>query len=201
MRDGERRQLALATRRAGQPAAPPRSGDSARVLCDGGSRGNPGPSAIAAVLLEPGGEVVDRRATRIGDGTAAVAEYRAILLGLELAATHGADPLEVCSDSRLAIAAVRGRMPADSTLAALAREIAVAERAFSAVRWTWHPRSDNDAADVLVRELLWGPSGSHGTGRAATSLGRQDDPERYVEQHLRTGQQARGDEEDADERG
>jgi|SRR5215207_6425828 len=160
MRDGERRQLALASRRDAQPAAPPRSGDWARVLCDGGSRGNPGPSAIAAVLLEPRGNAVDQQAARIGDGTAAVAEYRAILLGLELAATRGADPLEVCSDSRLAITALRGRMPADSALAALAREVAVAAHAFSAVRWTWHPRADNDAADVLVRELLWGPSGS-----------------------------------------
>jgi ribonuclease HI len=127
------------------------------VLCDGGSRGNPGPSAIAAVLLSPRAEVVDQRVSRIGDATAAVAEYRAILLGLELAAARGADPLEVCSDSRLAMAAVRGRMPADSALAALAAEIAAAARAFSAVRWTWHPRADNDAADVLVRELLCGP--------------------------------------------
>jgi ribonuclease HI len=160
MRDGERRQLAVASRRDAQPATPPRSGDWARVLCDGGSRGNPGPSAIAAVLLEPRGGVVDQRASRIGDGSAAVAEYRAILFGLELAAVRGADPLEVCSDSRLAILAVRGRMPGDSALAELAREIPVAARAFSAVRWTWHPRADNDAADALVRELLCGPSGS-----------------------------------------
>jgi ribonuclease HI len=159
MRDGERRQLALASRRVAQPAVPVRAGDRFRVLCDGGSRGNPGPSAIAAVLLEPGGDPVDRRATRIDDGTAAVAEYRAILLGLELAA-RGVDSVEVCSDSRLAIAAVSGRRPTDANLAALAGEIAVAARGFSAVRWTWHPRAHNDAADLLVRELLWGSTGS-----------------------------------------
>jgi ribonuclease HI len=152
LRDGERRQLALASRRSGKT---PGGGDRPRLLCDGGSRGNPGPAAIAAVLLAPSGEVLAQDARPIGSATAAEAEYRAILLGLELARAHGADPLEVCSDSKLAIAAVRGRPPADPALAALANEIDIAAQGFSAVRWTWHPRADNEAADALVRELLW----------------------------------------------
>lgn len=154
--DGERRQLAYASRHPATAPAAPAPGEWPRLLCDGGSRGNPGPAAIAAVLLAPGGRVLDERSLAIGRATAAEAEYRAILLGLELAAAEGTDPVEVCSDSRLAIAAVEGTPPADAALAALARDIRAAARAFSAVRWRWHPRGDNAAADALVRGLLWG---------------------------------------------
>jgi ribonuclease HI len=129
--------------------------DSVVVEADGGSRGNPGPAAVAAVLLAPGGAVVQTASEPIGRATAAEAEYRAILLGLELAIAHGADPVEVRSDSRLAIAAVERTAPGDAGLAALVHRIRSVAGGFSAVRWKWHPRDDNEAADALVRELLW----------------------------------------------
>jgi ribonuclease HI len=124
-------------------------------LCDGGSRGNPGPAAAAAVLVAPGGAVLARRAMAIGRATAAEAEYRAILVGLDLAAAHGADPVEIRSDSQRAIAAVVDQRPGDAALARLVDDIRGRARAFSGVRWTWHPRADNDLPDALVRELLW----------------------------------------------
>jgi ribonuclease HI len=151
--DGERRQLARAARHRAAPA--PEPADRARLRCDGGSRGNPGPAAVAAVLLAPDGAVLVKRSSLIGRATAAEAEYRAILLGLELATEAGADPLEVCSDSRLAIMGLEEQAPAEAALAALVREIRVAAGGFSAVRWHWHPRGDNEAADELVRLLLW----------------------------------------------
>jgi ribonuclease HI len=135
---------------------PPAATGSPRVLCDGGSRGNPGPAAIAAVLLGPDGSEQGRLAEEIGRATAAEAEYRAILLGLGLAIAHGVDPIELCSDSRLAIAALEGRAPADPGLAALVEDIRMMAATFSSVRWRWHPRADNDVADALVRDLLWG---------------------------------------------
>jgi ribonuclease HI len=153
LKDGERRQLARASRHG--DAAAPSPADRARLLCDGGSRGNPGTAAVAAVLVDPAGAVLARRAALIGQASAAEAEYRAILLGLEMAAAHGADPLEVCSDSQLAIAALEGAPVQDAALAALAAAVQDAAAAFSAVRWHWHPRSANEAADALVRELLW----------------------------------------------
>jgi ribonuclease HI len=139
LKDGERRQIAYAARRAAAPAPqPPAPTGTAIVLCDGGSRGNPGPAAIAAVLYAPDGGELERRVERIGRATAAEAEHRAIALGLELAAAHGADPLEVRSDSQLAIAA---REP---------------DARFSDLRWTWLPRAENEIADALVRAELWG---------------------------------------------
>jgi ribonuclease HI len=153
--DGERRQLARAARHPEAPPPGPAPGDWPRLLCDGGSRGNPGPAAVAAVLLAPGGSVLGRRSALIGRATAAEAEYGAILLGLQLAAAEGADPVEVRSDSRLAIAALEHETPADAVLATLVRDIRALARDFSAVRWRWHPRGDNEAADALVRVLLW----------------------------------------------
>jgi ribonuclease HI len=153
LKDGERRQIARA--RHG-PAAPPPATGSPRVLCDGGSRGNPGPAAIAAVLLGPDGAQEGRLAETIGRATAAEAEYRAILLGLGLALARGYEDIEVCSDSRLAIAAVEGRTPGDPGLAALVADIEAIAAGFAAVRWHWHPRAANEVADALVRELLWG---------------------------------------------
>jgi len=155
LKDGERRQLAYASRRADTtPQAPPPTG-TAIVLCDGGSRGNPGPAAIAAVLLDGEGVELERRVERIGHASAADAEYRAIALGLDLAAAHQADPIEVRSDSQLAIAALGSETPAAVEHAQLVREIREAAGAFIAVRWRWHPRGANEAADALVRDLLW----------------------------------------------
>ena len=125
------------------------------MLCDGGSRGNPGPSAIAAVLVGADGDELARAVEAIGRATAATAEYRAILLGLELAGAHDADPIEVCSDSQLAIAALSGAAPVDRELAALVQHIRATAGRFAAVRWRWHPRADNEAADALVRDALW----------------------------------------------
>ncbi len=154
-KDGERRQLARASRHAGEAPTPVEPGDCPLLLCDGGSRGNPGPAAVAAVLLSTAGDVLARRAAPIGHASAAEAEYRAILLGLRLAELHRADPVEVRSDSQLAIAALTGDTPAAPALAGLVDEIKAAASAFAAVRWRWHPRGANEPADALVRQLLW----------------------------------------------
>jgi ribonuclease HI len=52
---------------------------------DGGARGNPGPAAIGVVISHPDGTVVDELAERIGTATNNVAEYRAVLRGLQRA--------------------------------------------------------------------------------------------------------------------
>jgi ribonuclease HI len=145
LKDGERRQLARASRHDG-PAAAPKPSDRPLLLCDGGSRGNPGTAAIAAVLID--GDVVEQRAELIGHASAAEAEYRAIVLGLELARACGVESVEVRCDSQLAVRAIRAGAPVADPVLAAARD-------FRSVRWVWHPRAENEAADALVRELLW----------------------------------------------
>ena len=78
------------------------------VNVDGGARGNPGPAAVAAVASTPDGEIVGERGKRIGDATNNVAEYRAVVLGAELARELGATELELIGDSELIVRQIRG---------------------------------------------------------------------------------------------
>ena len=78
------------------------------VNVDGGARGNPGPAAIAAVAADPDGNVLAERNEVIGETTNNVAEYRAMLLGIELAKELGADEVELLGDSTLIVNQVKG---------------------------------------------------------------------------------------------
>ncbi|TML80152.1 MAG: ribonuclease HI family protein [Actinobacteria bacterium] len=79
------------------------------VHVDGGARGNPGPAAVAAVATEPDGSVLGERSAYIGEATNNVAEYRAVLLGLELARSLGARSIEVVNDSELVARQIGGQ--------------------------------------------------------------------------------------------
>ena len=75
---------------------------------DGGSRGNPGPAAAAAVVSAPDGDVLDEASVTLGETTNNVAEYRGLLLGLERARELGATEVEVVNDSELVAKQVNG---------------------------------------------------------------------------------------------
>ena len=79
-----------------------------RIWIDGGSRGNPGPSAIGVVVEDGEGRVVEEISQTIGVVTNNVAEYRALLAGLEAAARLGARDVDVASDSELLVKQMRG---------------------------------------------------------------------------------------------
>jgi ribonuclease HI len=125
------------------------------VHVDGGARGNPGPAAIGVVLSTPDGEQVAAVAETIGETTNNVAEYRALLRGIELAAEHGARDLSVINDSELVARQVTGvykvKHPA---MQELHRQALTALSQFQ--RWTIEsvPRARNAAADALVNEAL-----------------------------------------------
>jgi len=80
----------------------------ARLFTDGGARGNPGPAASAYVLEAEDGTVLEARGEAIGFATNNVAEYRALVAGLEAAQRHDVDELEVVSDSELLVKQMRG---------------------------------------------------------------------------------------------
>ena len=125
------------------------------VNVDGGARGNPGPAAIAAVVQGPGGEVLEERGERIGRATNNVAEYRALLLGIERAAALGASELELVGDSELIVRQVRGEYKVkDAAMRELHAEVRRALGEFD--RWSIrHVRREQNAeADRLVNEAL-----------------------------------------------
>ncbi len=78
------------------------------VHVDGGARGNPGPAAAACVISTPEGEILGEHAQLLGATTNNVAEYRALLLGLDQARELGADEVEVIGDSELIAKQVLG---------------------------------------------------------------------------------------------
>jgi len=78
------------------------------LYVDGGSRGNPGPAGIGAVLADPDGEPLETLATYIGEATNNVAEYQAMISGLELALDRGVTRLAIFSDSELIVRQLEG---------------------------------------------------------------------------------------------
>jgi ribonuclease HI len=127
------------------------------VNVDGGARGNPGPAAVGVVVRGPGGGVLEERGERIGHATNNVAEYRALLLGIELAAAHGADELDLIGDSELIVRQVEGRYKVkDSTMKELHSEVKRALDAFESWSIRHVRREHNAEADRLVNEVLDG---------------------------------------------
>jgi ribonuclease HI len=127
------------------------------VNVDGGARGNPGPAAIGVVVRDAGGEVLEERGERIGRATNNVAEYRALLLGIELAAAHGATELELIGDSELIVRQVEGRYKVkDATMKELHSEVKRALGAFESWSIRHVRRADNAEADRLVNAALDG---------------------------------------------
>jgi ribonuclease HI len=127
------------------------------VHVDGGSRGNPGPAAAAAVVTGPDGTVVDEAAALLGETTNNVAEYRALLLGLDRARAAGATEVEVVKDSELIARQVDGAYRVKSAdLRPLWQEAMTRLEAFE--RWSIRsvPRAQNAHADALVNRALDG---------------------------------------------
>ena len=125
------------------------------VHVDGGARGNPGPAAAASVISASDGEVLDEHAQLLGRATNNVAEYRALLLGLERARSLGADEVEVVGDSELIAKQLQGSYKVkNDALRALHARASAALREFD--RWSVRtvPRERNARADALVNAAL-----------------------------------------------
>lgn len=127
------------------------------VNVDGGARGNPGPAAIGIVLRDGEGTVLEEVGEKIGAATNNVAEYRALLRGIELAAAHGATELELVGDSELVVRQVEGRYKVKNAgMKELHDEVKVALREFDSWSIRHVRRAENADADRLVNAALDG---------------------------------------------
>ena len=130
----------------------------AKLYTDGGSRGNPGPAAYGYVLEAEDGTVLAAHGERIGVATNNVAEYSALIAGLEKALELAVPEVEVISDSELLVKQMQGEYRVKNE--ALQKLFAEASRlagrlgkvSYRAVR-----REHNELADSLVNEALDGP--------------------------------------------
>lgn len=131
--------------------------DSFVLYCDGASRGNPGAASIGVSLVGPDGEPVVEFGGVIGRATNNVAEYQALIAGLEAAIAHEAVPLEVRLDSLLLVKQVMGeyRVKAPGLKPLHRRAVGLLARiGNAAVRHI--PRERNTRADALANAALDG---------------------------------------------
>jgi ribonuclease HI len=127
----------------------------ATLYTDGGSRGNPGPAAYGFVLETDDGTVLDARGEAIGVATNNVAEYRALVAGLERAVEAGVRELEVVSDSELLVKQMRGEYKVKNrALQELFLEASRLARGLHRVTYRAVRRESNELADSLVNEAL-----------------------------------------------
>lgn len=125
------------------------------IHVDGGSRGNPGPAAIAAVLSTPDGEVVADAKETIGIASNNVAEYKALLLGLARARELGASEVEVVNDSELVQKQINGQYKVKHPdMKPLYAQSLDALGEFDAWQVRSVPRAQNKDADALVNQAL-----------------------------------------------
>jgi ribonuclease HI len=127
------------------------------VNVDGGARGNPGPAAIGVVVRNDDGAIVEEMGETIGVATNNVAEYKALLRGIELAAAQGASEVELIGDSELIVRQIEGRYKVKH---ADMKELHARAKAVLADFDSWSirhvKRAQNADADRLVNEALDG---------------------------------------------
>ncbi len=137
-------------------SSPEAVGGTLHLYTDGGSRGNPGEAAVGCVLVDPvSGKVLKEYKEAIGIHTNNVAEYKALIIGLELARNYHPNRLVCHLDSELIVRQLSGeyrvKMP---TLQPLVDEIQELLQEFKEVSFRHVPREENMRADKLVNEAL-----------------------------------------------
>ncbi|TAL14374.1 reverse transcriptase-like protein [Patescibacteria group bacterium] len=124
------------------------------IYSDGGSRGNPGPSAAAFVILD-NETVIDQGGEYIGITTNNQAEYHGVLLGLERAVEKGIDALEFRIDSMLVVNQLNGLYKIKNReLWPVNERVQTLLSKFKSVKFHHVPRELNKMADALVNKLL-----------------------------------------------
>jgi ribonuclease HI len=107
------------------------------------------------VVSTPDGEVLEEHSERIGSATNNVAEYRALMLGLERALALGASEVELIGDSELVVRQVQGEYKVrDEVLWRLHKHVIRALAEFDSWSIRHVRREENEAADRLVNEVL-----------------------------------------------
>ena len=139
----------------------------ARLHTDGGARGNPGPAGIGVLLTDESGDVIGEIARGIGETTNNVAEYSALIAGLELALERGVSDIEVAVDSELVVHQLRGEWKIkNERLRSLAVQARALLNRFSSASIGHVPREENAGADRLANQ---------GMDAAALDLAQDDE--------------------------
>jgi ribonuclease HI len=139
------------------------SADWLTAHCDGGSRGNPGPSGYGAVIEDSKGRVLAELSEFVGIQTNNFAEYSGLLGVLRWAIEHGAKRLRVISDSELMVKQMQGKYAVKSPiLRPLFEEARRLSRRIESFEMRHTLRGGNKTADRLANEAM-----DRGMGKSA----------------------------------
>lgn len=130
-------------------------GEHVTLYADGGSRGNPGPSACGYILLDEQGEVLVDKGVYLGITTNNQAEYQGLKSGLEEALQMGARSVDVRLDSMLVINQMKGVFKVKNRdLWPIHDNLKQLVKSFDKVSFTHVPREMNRLADAAVNRVL-----------------------------------------------
>jgi ribonuclease HI len=127
------------------------------IFTDGGARGNPGPAAIAYVVLSDKGQILTSNSRFIGSRTNNQAEYEAVIAALESAGTLHVDEVVCHLDSELVVKQLTGEYTVKNTaLKKLWSKVQELSRYFRKVRFINVSRTNIQIqkVDALVNEAL-----------------------------------------------
>ncbi len=127
------------------------------VYTDGGSRGNPGDAAIAVLIYDSSGKLLQSHSEYIGVNTNNVAEYRAVLKALKLAKKHGSGSVTCTMDSQLVMMQLSGKYKIKKPhLKELFLMVKEEEKSFRSVSYAHVRREDKyvTLADSLLNRIL-----------------------------------------------
>ena len=143
------------------PAPAPRNPSSGPIKAhlylyvDGACSGNPGPAGAAAILKDADGTTLLEKARAFGPATNNVAEYQAVVLGLELAATLRPKALTIRSDSELLVRQLAGQYKIRAShLKPLYNQVRRLLAPFQVVEIEHIPRQQNAEVDKLARKAV-----------------------------------------------
>lgn len=126
-----------------------------KLYCDGGSRGNPGPSASGYVLLDKNDQVILKSGVYLGVTTNNQAEYQSLKFGMQEAQRIGAHTLDVYMDSMLVVNQMTGKFKIKNRdLWPIHQSIKELSGHFKKVTYSHVPRELNKLADAEVNEVL-----------------------------------------------
>lgn len=124
------------------------------IYIDGASKGNPGPSGIGVIICR-NGEVIKNISSYIGNTTNNVAEYTALIYGLQEGMMLGAKCVKINTDSQLLCRQInRVYKIKSSNILGLYNQFTHLRSAFSEVRINHIPRQNNRGADKLATQAI-----------------------------------------------
>ena len=125
------------------------------LYADGAARGNPGPAGAGAALLDEEGRLVGEAMRYLAHATNNVAEYTALIIGLEEAQRHDVQDLDIRMDSKLVVEQMNGKWKIKHpNLKPLAKQAGALLASFPTRQIRHVPREQNTIADALANRAI-----------------------------------------------